>query len=253
MLPVALSPCPNDTFLFYAWIHGFVGKELPIVPTFADIERLNSSAIKAEFPLIKISCACYKKIEKNYALLPVGTALGYGVGPKVIAKEPFAQWGGKKVLIPGKETTAHALFSYFFPHSQQKLFCTYDQVLEYMTLGKAEVGVIIHETRFTYEQLGFLELADLGALWEGRFALPLPLGALAAHRSLDLKKITTILRKSLDYAYQHQAEALQFATQFAQEKQEVVVKKHIDLYVTEETRNLSALGQRAFDQLLMIL
>lgn len=250
MMDVAISPCPNDTFLFAPWIHQYIKSRITIQTTFADIATLNEMAMQKKYPLIKVSIAAFRKI-KGYRLLPVGMALGYGVGPKLISREPLQNLSGKKVAIPGKDTTAELLFDHFFPNVE-KHFCTYDQVLSLLKKGEVDAGVIIHETRFTYMNGGFFELVDLGELWEKKYNLPLPLGGLILRDdySKQADEITSILQESYRYAKKNPSKLEDYILQYAQEKDRHVVKKHIDLYVTEETYALSEKGLKAVNQLI---
>ncbi len=255
MLPIALSPCPNDTFLFHAWIHALVGRDLLPQPTYGDIEQLNQWAIEKKYPLIKISIACLDQIADDYQLLPVGAALGEQAGPKIIAKKPFhlEEMGSKRIAIPGQETTAHLLLNTFAPPPKEKLFCLYHEIGDLISQGKADCGVIIHESRFTYEKQGFHQIADLGTLWDRRFGLPLPLGGLAIRRDLpENTKLTIVaaLQASLRYAKTHPEASREFVSSLAQEKDPDIIAKHIALYVNRETERLSSTGILAIKTLL---
>ena len=166
MIPVALSPCPNDTFLFHAWLKGLIGNSLNPNPTFGGIEQLNRWAVQGRFPLIKLSFATFAQVTDRYQLLPIGSALGNHAGPKIIAKEPFdlAEIPSKRIAIPGQATTAHLLFKSLAPPSKEKLFCTYDQIFKLLDEDAADCGIIIHESRFTFKKPGCYEIADLGKL-----------------------------------------------------------------------------------------
>ncbi len=242
MLPVAYSPCPNDTYLFHAWAHGLVGAHLPITPTLLDIQQLN----RARFPLQKISCAALPAFT-DYHLLPVGAAFGRGCGPKLVAREPFplADLAHKSVAIPGVDTTAHRLLSFLAPEPLQKHFCLYHE-----TLGSGmDAALIIHEQRFTYQSKGFVEIADLGKLWEDKTGLPVPLGCLVADQTLHadiLEEITSILRASLLYAREHEEASRDYILEHAQDTDPEVIKKHIDLYVSDE---MTPEGLRAIELL----
>ena len=255
MLPIALSPCPNDTFLFHAWIHALVGRELLPQPAYGDIEQLNQWALERKYPLIKISIACFDQIADDYQLLPIGAALGEQAGPKIIAKEPFnlEEMVTKRIAIPGKETTAHLLFNTFAPPAKEKLFCRYNEIGDLINQGKVDCGVIIHESRFTYEKHGFHQIADLGTLWDHRFGLPLPLGGLAVRRDLpETTKMTIVaaLQESLRYAKAHPEVSREFVSSLAQEKDPGTIAKHIALYVNRETEQLSSTGILAIKTLL---
>src|ERR1700722_9571765 len=249
MLEIALSPCPNDTYLFHAWIEGLVGKEMTLSPTFADIQQLNIWGEAKKFPLIKVSISCFAKMQKEYELLPVGCALGWNCGPKLVAREKMSldQLSHLRVAIPGQETTAHHLLNLLCPKPQEKLFCLYHEIEELLREGVVDAGVIIHETRFTH---GFHEIADLGELWMERYDLPLPLGGIAVLKTQPIDLITKIVRDSLAYARSHPEAGEAFILKHAQDKNRDVVQRHIDLYVNEETENLSERGREAIALLL---
>lgn len=252
---VALSPCPNDTYLFHAWIAGLTNGEIKPKPIYADIETLNEWAMEGRFPLTKLSFGCYQYLLDHYQLLPIGSALGRGFGPKLIAKTsfPLEEMGTKKVAIPGKMTTAHLLFDRLIGRFQSKLFCSYDEVTSLIANDIVDCGVIIHETRFTFAQAGLVEIADLGVLWESTHKALLPLGGLAIKRSLpesQKKMIVENLKNSLNYAKTHPNASSSFILGLSQEKERSVIDQHIKLYVNQETEELSLEGIDAIGKLL---
>jgi 1,4-dihydroxy-6-naphthoate synthase len=254
-MQVALSPCPNDTFLFHGWLTGQVGKDLPPYATFADIEQLNVWALAQKFPLIKLSMGCFAHVQDVYEFLPVGAALGFQCGPKMIALAyfPIEELANKTVAIPGRHTTAHLLLNYFFPQMQKKIFCRYDQITSLLVKGAADCGVIIHESRFTFAKQGFIEIVDLGELWHKQTQSPLPLGGLALLRTTPstLKcRLIEILQESLTAAHRDPQKVLSFILSHSQEKDPAVVRQHIATYVTAETAHLSCTGQAAITRLL---
>jgi 1,4-dihydroxy-6-naphthoate synthase len=250
MIQIAISPCPNDTYLFHAWISGLVGT--PPDAIFADIQQLNEFAYEEKYPLIKISFNCFKNVQSTYQLLPIGSALGFHCGPKIIAKTPFSldELSQKRIAIPGKDTTAHLLLNKFFPDLKKKSFCLYNQVADLIANDEVECGLIIHETRFTFASMGFYEIADLGELWQEKFNLPLPLGGLAIHCDYpDKEKVVTSLKQSLNFAQNHPNASLPFILKHSQEKNSEAVKLHIETYVNEETANLTDRGLKAIETL----
>lgn len=249
-IPVAFSSCPNDTFLFHAWVHNLIDARCE--PSLHDIEQLNQLAIKRRFPLIKVSFGCLPLLLENYAMLPVGAALGHGCGPLIVAREPFdlSDLSTKRIAIPGEHTTAHLLLQTLAPEPLEKHFCLYHEIDDLLHAGTVDCGLIIHEQRFTHP---FHLIADLGALWEERFALPIPLGCLVADKSLGhekLEQLTTTLRASLQYAWDNPEASADYVRTHAQDKDPVVIHQHIDTYVTEETLNLSPTGRKAINHLL---
>ncbi len=250
-IAVAISPCPNDLFFFAPWIKGYVGKELRPKVSFADIDQLNSWAMEKKFPLIKASFYCMAKLQDDYELLTVGAALGFGCGPKIVSLKPssLSEISNMRIAIPGKLTTAHLLLQTFAPPPKEKVFCTYDKIGPLLKQGSVDAGLIIHESRFTFQKEGFYEIADLGELWERATALPLPLGGLALSRELPSSQVCTILQQSYDFAKEFPEAIKEEILHYSQEKDLSVVKAHIDLYVNEETRSLSSLGKKAIEEL----
>jgi len=248
MIELAISPCPNDTFLFAPWVLGKLDAPPPHIH-FADIEQLNNWALTKKFPLIKVSIACMSKLA-DYELLPVGAALGFHVGPKIIAKKRYSlgDLSRLRLAVPGAWTTAHLLLQKLSPQPREKHFCLFHEIFHLLNAGIVDAGLIIHESRFTFEKEGFVEIADLGELWHERFSLPLPLGGLAMIKNHPLREeVITILQKSYDFAYSHTKELLPFILEHAQVKEAAL--QHIATYVTGETRELSPTGWKAIERL----
>ncbi len=248
MIELAISPCPNDTFIFGPWALGKLDAPPPHIH-FADIEQLNNWALTKKFPLIKVSIACMSKLP-DYELLPVGAALGFHVGPKIIAKKPYSLEDLPRLTlaIPGAETTAHLLLQKLCPEPGKKHFCLFHEISNLLNADIVDAGLIIHESRFTFAKEGFVEIADLGELWHQRFSLPLPLGGLAMIKNHPLRnEVITILQKSYDFACSHTKEIMPFILEHAQVKEAVL--QHIETYVTDETRELSFAGWKAMERL----
>lgn len=250
-LKFAISSCPNDTFSFYQLFSGQHKRYLS-EPFFYDIQQLNTLAQTKQMDVIKISVNKYKDIAQDYILLPVGLTLGFGVGPKLIAPNFFDinELEKKHVAIPGKDTTAHFLLNTLCPPVAKKSFCVYHEVLDKVLKKQVDAGLIIHETRFTFSKQNAVELLDLGKLWEERFKLPLPLGAIAAKRSLGdrlLKDICEDLFQSLCYSQQHPQKSQDFVLTHSIEKNLHAVESHIALYVNQDSTELSDLGKKALE------
>ncbi|MBJ7449054.1 MAG: 1,4-dihydroxy-6-naphthoate synthase [Parachlamydiales bacterium] len=254
-LSVAYSPCPNDTFIFQAWALGLVSPQLPMQSHLGDIQHLNEEAIALKHDVCKISFANLGLLLEDYILLPVGCALGYGCGPKIISKTPFKiqDLTNKKIAIPGNSTTAHLMLKMLCDVPLEKHFCTYDQVLSLIDDGQVDCGIIIHETRFTFEQQGFHEIVDLGIMWESCFSLPIPLGGIVAKRSLGIEKIAYIvqaIKDSMEFANSNTEIITPYIQKYAQELTLDVLRSHINLYVTKDSYNLS---EQAIEAIKIIL
>ncbi|MCH9609905.1 MAG: 1,4-dihydroxy-6-naphtoate synthase [Chlamydiales bacterium] len=244
-MKAAFSPCPNDTLLFYAWVHNRIETPLKIDPHLADIEQLNKWAIEGLYPLVKLSFATLAKVCEVYELLPVGAALGENCGPKIIGKEKRDHF--RTIAIPGELTTAHLLFDRLELPYTKKVFCRYDEVFDLLSEGKVDTGLIIHESRFTFKAHGFVELADLGELWGGL----IPLGGLAIRRDFpQITEVISTLRASLAYSEKNPTDAQEYILTHAQEKDPSIVYKHIETYVNGQTKEISPEGMSAIERLI---
>ncbi len=245
------SFCPNDTFIFYALTHGKIPLEQPIHEILEDVETLNIWAQTAKLELTKISYHAYAHVMDQYVALRAGGALGRGVGPLLVAKSKLEDLRGKTVASPGKLTTAQLLLQIAHPEVKT-VFMRYDQIMPAVERGEVDAGLIIHESRFTYQQHGLVKLLDLGEWWEADTGLPIPLGAILARRDLPSKTLQTLnnaVRSSLEYAYAHPLEPKAYIKQHALEMEESVMQAHIDLYVNDFSLDVGDAGQRAVETL----
>lgn len=253
-LPIAFSPCPNDTLICYAWVNNLIPAP-PVAAHLSDLEDLNTKLLKRTYPLSKGSIAVFPKIIKDYVMLPVGTALGWNCGPKIISKKQISlqKLSSLTIALPGEETTAHLLLNKLCVPPRRKIFCRYDLIVEKICSGEVDAGVIIHETRFSFEKYGLHEIADLGILWQEQTQLPLPLGAFFVKRSLDadlINRIYNAIQQSVLYGRKYIDKAMEYISLHSQEKEPIAIKKHLDMYVTEETVQLSQKGKFAIEFLL---
>ncbi|MFN8153770.1 MAG: 1,4-dihydroxy-6-naphthoate synthase [Bacteroidia bacterium] len=254
-MKIGYSTCPNDTFIFDALVHHRYPHELHPEPALLDVETLNRMATKGELPVSKLSFAAFAFVSENYQILSSGAALGNNCGPLVIYnREPDLTQAGKlRVAIPGKFTTANLLLSIFYPELTQKKEMVFSDIEDAVLSGKADLGLIIHENRFTYEQKGLKKLADLGEKWEQRFGVPIPLGCIAVSRHLPEKEkmmIQEAIRKSVEWAFQHPQDSREYVMEHAREMSETVQQQHISLYVNRFSVDLGDEGRRAVELLM---
>jgi 1,4-dihydroxy-6-naphthoate synthase len=257
-LTLGISPCPNDTFIFDAMLNGLVDNEgLSFDFILEDVETLNKMAINGALDVSKISYGSVPKLLPHYKVLDAGGALGKGVGPLFISKNfidiSTEHLEDLTVVLPGMNTTAHLLFSLVFPSIKKKVFLPFHEIEDAVINGVANTGVIIHENRFTYEQKNLIKLADLGDEWESLTGLPIPLGGIVARRTFNnllLKKINRVIRRSLEYAFANQSKLSDFIKNNAQEMDEEVMRKHINLYVNDFSLDLGKAGREAVWKLI---
>lgn len=255
-LSLGYSPCPNDTFIFYAISHGKI--PLPgfkVSERLEDVETLNNLALQGQLELTKVSYHAFGHLRDRYALLRSGSALGRGCGPLVIARHcmDMSDLRGKCIAIPGQLTTANLLLQLHDIGYDNLLTLPFDEIMPALMQGRAEAGVIIHESRFTYHQAGFHEILDLGRWWEQESGLPIPLGGILARRDLApdiIGAVDKAVRQSLEYAWNRPEEPRAYIREHARELSNQVINDHINLYVNDFSFNLGAEGVAAVEALL---
>lgn len=255
---IAASPCPNDVFILSGLILHRVSTPLEYSIKLADIETLNHWALKGAFPVIKVSFALYPELYSRYQILSCGSALGFGVGPLLVSRMETQglDLENLKVGIPGKYTTAHFLFNYFYPEGCQKVFLRYHKIIPALLKGHIDLGVLIHEGRFVYSNYGLFLVQDLGALWEEKVKAPLPLGGFLIQRELEEEKKNKILqdlRRSLDYAWKNTEEVYPLMKTHAQELRSEVIFQHVKTYVNPFTFKLEGEALRALKVFFEVL
>lgn len=255
---LGFSPCPNDTFIFDALVNKKIDTEgLDFEVLLEDVQTLNQWALEGKLDISKISYGVLPLVTKNYSLLNSGGALGNGVGPLLISKKNIAALHIDEctVAVPGENTTAHLLFSLAFPHAKKKQFMVFNQIEDAILSDKIDCGVIIHENRFTYQKRGLKKILDLGEYWEEQTGCPIPLGGIVIKRSIDKEtslQIDTLIRKSIEYSFKHYPELSDYIKAHAQEMDEEVMRKHIELYVNDFSIDQGEKGRAAIEQLLSV-
>jgi 1,4-dihydroxy-6-naphthoate synthase len=255
-LTLGYSPCPNDTFIFYALVHRKIDTgDLRFREKLLDVETLNQKALRAELDITKVSFHAYGNLRDRYVLLRSGAALGRGCGPLVVAKGNVTMddLKGKKIAIPGKLTTAYLLLQLYEPLlAGNVVVMSFDRIMDAVKTGTVDAGLIIHESRFTYPDYGLSGILDLGQWWEDETGLPIPLGCIIAEKSLGLDLIDTIevlVRKSVEYAFAHRDRTKEYIKAHAQELADSVIEQHINLYVNQYSLDLGDEGLRAVNEL----
>lgn len=257
-ITLGFSPCPNDTFIFDALVNKKIDTEgLDFSVKLEDVQTLNDWAINGKLDVSKISYGVLPLLLDKYKLLSSGGALGQGVGPLLIAlKEPAnlqSALPNMQVAIPGKNTTAHLLFSMAFPQATNKKFLVFNQIEHAVLTGTVDAGVIIHENRFTYQDKGLVKLIDLGKYWEEQTKAPIPLGGIVIRKEMNLKlqkQVDTLIKKSVEFAFENYPLLTDYVRQHAQEMNEAVMRKHIDLYVNDYSIDLGENGKKAIQKLM---
>ncbi|CAM4493914.1 MAG: 1,4-dihydroxy-6-naphthoate synthase [Paenibacillus macerans] len=259
---IAFSPCPNDTFVFHAWVHGLIPGAPELDVTYADIDITNGLAASGRGPdVLKVSYAALPWLLDEYALLPCGGALGRGCGPLVLTAgtdggaDEASALSGRRVAVPSERSTAYLLFRLWAAQHVpggvgEIIVMPFDEIMPAVQRGDIDAGLVIHEARFTYQNYGLKMLQDLGSWWESDTGLPIPLGAIIARRSLDLAALAGWTRESVEYAWAHPEASADYVMSHAQEMSPEVTQAHINLYVNRYTAELGEDGYAAVAALL---
>ena len=254
-LSFGLSPCPNDTYIFHAMLHGLVPIPAPFTPHMADVEELNNLARQKALDVTKMSLGATTEIMHDYALMSSGAALGWGCGPLVVARKNLKpeDWRNATVAVPGLLTTANLLLNLHGGFEGPRKEMLFSDVMAAVANGEVDLGLIIHEGRFTYARQGLVKLLDLGQWWEAEFSLPLPLGAIAVRRDLPValaRRVQNTITASLAYANAHPQDSREFIRAHAQEMDENVTSAHIKTFVTDFSLDLGPAGRAAIETLV---
>lgn len=280
-LSLGFSPCPNDTFIFDAMIHQKIDTEgLSFDVVFDDVETLNQKAFSAELDITKLSYHAYAYLTEQYVLLHAGSALGFGVGPLLICnnedyisadivahlRPPTSDFrhhtsyllppnsdlriptSDLRIGIPGKYTTANFLLSLALPEAKNKIEMKFFEIESALLNHQIDMGVIIHENRFTYQEKGLKKIIDLGQFWEDLTQGPIPLGGIMVKRELPenvKQKVNRIIKRSVQYAFDHPESGMDFICSLSQEMSKEVINKHIELYVNKFSIDLGEVGRNA--------
>ena len=259
-LSLGFSPCPNDTFIFDALVNNKIDTEgLEFNVYLEDVETLNKWALEGKLDITKLSFPAFFRSMENYLLLNTGSALGKGVGPLLISDSPnefsTEDINQSSIALPGLHTTANLLFSFAYPDAIDKTFILFSEIENALINKETDLGVIIHENCFTYQQKGLHKIKDLGEYWEEKMESPIPLGGIAINQSIKRStaiKVDQLIRKSLDFAFANYPAITDYVKQHSQTMSEDVMRKHIDLYVNNYSLDLGEEGKLAIENLYQV-
>jgi 1,4-dihydroxy-6-naphthoate synthase len=254
-ISLGISPCPNDTFIFHALLHGLIdGNRFRFSLRMEDVDTLNRMGMDAALDLTKISFHMFGYLRNEYVLLNSGAALGRGCGPLLIAYPGLSleKIKDKTIAVPGRFTTANLLLQLMTGGHDNIREMRFDRIVEAVARREVAAGLIIHETRFTYQLRRLVALVDLGVWWEDRTSRPIPLGGIIARRSLGeatIRSLDEMIRRSVIHARRDPEASRDFVRGHAQELSDEVIRKHIDLYVNDFSVDLGGEGRKALETL----
>ena len=252
---VGHSPDSDDAFMFHALANDKLDTgNLRFVHELQDIETLNRRALNGELEVSAVSIHAYAYLADRYALLSSGSSMGDGYGPRLVSKEPLrrADLKGKKIAVPGERTTAFLTLKLYEPEAET-VVVPFDEIMDYVEGGGADVGLVIHEGQLTHEGEGFHLVGDLGVWWQEDTGLPLPLGGNVVRRDLGDETVCEVARyvkESIRYALDHREEALAYALGYARDLPPELADRFVSMYVNEWTVDYGETGRRAVRALL---
>ncbi|MDZ7707606.1 MAG: 1,4-dihydroxy-6-naphthoate synthase [Trueperaceae bacterium] len=247
-LRLGFSPCPNDAFVFHALVHGVVAPDLSWDVRLEDVEMLNGLAQDGELDVAKVSYHAFGRIADDWWMLPSGGAMGHGVGPLIVARDPELELANATVATPGGRTTANLLLDLYAPANVRRVELRYDRIMPAVEAGEVDAGLIIHESRFTYADHGLHRVVDLGAWWETWTGAPIPLGGIAVRRDLPpglIDRVADAVRASVVAARRDPGASAAYVAEHAQEMSPEVRERHIDTYVNDFTLDAGPVGRAA--------
>jgi 1,4-dihydroxy-6-naphthoate synthase len=253
-LTLGFSPCPNDTFIFDALVNNKIDTEgLVFEPVLEDIETLNKWCANGKLQITKLSFPAFFQNLQQYIALPSGAALGNGVGPLLVSKKQIAanKINDCKIAIPGENTTANFLLSFAFPGAKNRFPVLFSAIENAVLTGEADLGLLIHENRFTYHQRGLVKIMDMGEYWQQQTNLPIPLACIAMKKNIEKKiqmQVGNLIRKSVEYAFSNYPAITSYVKEYSQTMEEEVMRKHIDLYVNNFSIDLGEKGRKAIEK-----
>jgi len=256
-ITVAHSPDADDAFMFYALAQGKIGDPgLEFLHILEDIQTLNERAHRGVYDVTAVSFHAYAYLADRYALLPHGASMGDGYGPMIVARRPLRpeEIRGTRVAVPGVLTTA-ALALRLWDASLEHVMIPFDRIMEAVMAGEVVAGLIIHEGQVTYASVGLHKVVDLGEWWTGESGLPLPLGGNVIRKDLGpdlMRRISRLLRDSIQYALAHRQEALDYAMQFGRDLDRRLADRFVGMYVNDLTLEYGERGRAAVRRLLRV-
>jgi len=252
ILRVGHSPDPDDAFMFYALSKGAVrldGYEIEHV--IEDIQSLNLRAMRSELDVTAISAAVYPWIEQNYWILASGASVGRNYGPIVVAPRKFSsqELNGKRIAVPGLQTTATLLLKIFL-EDFTSVEMSFDKIIAAVQAGEVEAGLIIHEGQLNYKDFGLEACLDLGKSWYDKYQLPIPLGLDVVRKDLGIstaRAVQKAIKESIVFARGKESQALDYALQFGRGISKDMAKVFCGMYVNGDTEDLGVEGAKALE------
>ena len=255
-LKIAFSSCPNDTFMFHALVHGLVDTEnLSFQVDIHDVEELNERARRGTYDVSKLSYHGWFTVRERYDMLSAGSALGWDCGPLLVCRAgdtSVLERAGLRIAVPGRYTTGALLCGLSHPGLGLQVPMLFSEIEGAVARGEADLGVLIHEGRFTYRDKGLDLVLDLGSWWQQTTGCPIPLGGIAARRALGPEiaaSFDRVLHRSISYAFAHPEASREYVASYARELSAEIQRKHVDLFVNRFSLDLGEEGRRAVDTL----
>ncbi|MBU0638955.1 MAG: ABC transporter substrate-binding protein [Planctomycetes bacterium] len=257
LIRLAHSPDPDDAFMFYGLSCGAVDAgPYQFEHILADIQTLNERAMRGEYEVTAISIHAYPHVRHKYALTACGSSMGDNYGPMLVTRAPRAleELKGCTIAVPGLMTTAYLTLQLLLgPDAFDARVVMFDEIPDAVARGEVDAGLLIHEGQLTYSAHGLHLVVDLGQWWMQRTGLPLPLGGNTVRRDLGQevgRRITGIIRQSIQYGLAHRSVAVQHALQYGRGLDTQLADRFVGMYVNKWTIDYGPEGRAAVQRLL---
>ena len=250
------SPDPDDAFMFWALAEGRIdARGFEFEHVLRDIQTLNEWALEGRLEVTALSLHAYPFVQDGYVLLPHGASMGSGYGPIVVSREPLSadELRRTEIAVPGRMTTAFLALRLFLGSEFPFREVAFDRILDEVSSGRAEAGLLIHEGQLTFAREGLVKSVDLGEWWLEETGLPLPLGVNVARRDLGaetLRALSEVLRDSIRAGLDNRAEAMEYALRFGRGLDTELADRFVGMYVNELTEDYGEQGRAAVAELL---
>ncbi len=255
-ISIAHSPDSDDAFMFYALATNKIETgDIEFEHTLSDIQTLNEEARKGTYDVTAISFHAYAYVADKYALLPHGASIGDNYGPVVVANEEMdpSELSKARIAVPGTLTSAFLTLRLYNPDFKYEVV-PFDQIIDAVTEGRCDAGLLIHEGQLFYHNLGLKKVLDLGEWWhEHTGGLPLPMGGNAIRRDLGketISEVSALLKQSIRYSLDNREDALQYAMQFARDMDPALADRFVAMWVNDLTLDYTERGREAVRRLL---
>ena len=251
-LRLGLSTCPNDTFAFHAILERRIDlRGLEFEPELLDVQQLNDGLFAGRYDVSKASFHAALLLADNYGVVRAARPSASASARWWWRPSRTSGRAGARVLSRADDDRDAALPVAAPRRRQDRPHGVLGHRRRPAT-GDADLGVLIHEGRLTYEPRRPVLIEDLGDRSSGWRRRRSRSGGSWPGLALPddvVERFTAVLRDSIAYGWANREEVLGTIRRYAQELGEDVIWPYVELYVNEHTVDLGDDGMRALETL----